>query len=297
MKVRLLSGLAALMMATGANANTWLAESPVSFYEPNVETRLVAAMEPTHRFSYDAVTDNPATTLPDRPYGFGRELDDTRSADYDGLTRDALYFVGYQFSIVGILYLLPEDLSGWTEEQKNDWGLDKWVHNVTHPHWDDDLWWINWILHPYWGATYYIRGRERGLDKAGSFWYSVALSSLFEFGVEALFEPVSKQDLILTPVIGSVIGWYFDGVRREIKAQDHFSLLDKTVLIATDPLGSLNRVVDEAFGRGFDSQLKIRSFSSTPRSRSVTETNWGQSPYTEESNRLRYWGVQWDLRW
>ena len=29
------------------------------------------------------------------------------------------------------------------------------------PVWDDDEFYLNYILHLYWGATYYMRGRER----------------------------------------------------------------------------------------------------------------------------------------
>ena len=46
------------------------------------------------------------------------------------------------------------------------------------------------MSHPYWGATYYIRARERGFGKLASFGYSLVLSTLYEYGPEAFFEEI-----------------------------------------------------------------------------------------------------------
>ncbi|MDP1929409.1 MAG: DUF3943 domain-containing protein, partial [Thiobacillus sp.] len=91
--------------------------------------------------------------------------------DWYGVGRDTAYFLGYQFSAIAVLYLAPERISGWDREQKRNYSFDKWRNNVSEPVWDGDRWWINYVLHPYWGGTYYIRARERGLDRAQSFWY------------------------------------------------------------------------------------------------------------------------------
>jgi len=75
------------------------------------------------------------------------------------------------------------------------------------------------------------------------------MSAAYEFGVEALFEEVSIQDLIVTPVGGWLVGEYFMDVRDRIEARhDGVSI----VLVMTDPLGELNHVVDGWFGIGND---------------------------------------------
>jgi hypothetical protein len=228
-----------------------------------------------------------------RPYGFGRELDDTRPADFPGLRRDAAYFFGYQFFIVGLLYAMPENISAWTEEQKEEYTFDKWWDNVTQPRWDPDEWYINYILHPYWGMTYYTRGRERGLSETGAFWFSFTLSSIYEFGLEALFEPVSVQDVIFTPAVGSLLGWYFEDTRREIKQQSSFSFWDKTILIATDPLGTLNTMVDGLFGVGVESELELRTFYRSPGFRSFPQANWNTLDSTQTDPVIGdYIGIQ-----
>ena len=50
---------------------------------------------------------------------------------------------------VGALYLLPESVSGWSDEDKSNYSFEKWRYNVTHPHWDSDTFFVNYVLHPY----------------------------------------------------------------------------------------------------------------------------------------------------
>jgi hypothetical protein len=295
----LLFTLCALLHAQTAFGQEWLAQRTVSFYETQADRRLFESSLDHSRFNIsETVLDEPFSGPPERPYGFGRELDDQRPANFNELRRDTAYFFGYQFIIVGILYVLPESVSSWSDEQKEEYTFEKWKENVTHPRWDPDKWYINYILHPYWGMTYYTRGRERGLTEAGAFWYSFTLSSIYEFGLEALFEPVSIQDIIFTPALGSLLGWYVEDTRREIKSQSEFSGWDKAILITTDPLGSLNTIIDDFFGVGVDSEVEFRSFYRSP---AITEAQrlLLRDPFENSSNPVigDYLGIQLQLRW
>lgn len=170
--------------------------------------------------------------------------------DWSGAARDTAYFFGYQFAAVALLYFAPESISGWSDEQKENYSLDKWRNNVSRPVWDEDKWWINYLLHPYWGGAYYIRARERGLERPQSFWYSALLSAIYEYGAEALAEPVSIQDLVVTPVAGSLVGEYlFAPLRARIRAKPgELDWSDKAILFATDPLGVLSAETDRLLG-------------------------------------------------
>jgi len=170
--------------------------------------------------------------------------------DWRGVGRDTAYFLGYQFAVIAVLYIAPESISGWDREQKRNYSFEKWRNNVSEPVWDEDKWWINYILHPYWGGTYYIRARERGLDRAQSFWYSALLSTLYEYGAEALAEPVSAQDLVVTPLAGFLVGEYlFSPLRDRIRAKPgKLDWSDKTLLFITDPLGVVNAETDRLLG-------------------------------------------------
>ncbi|PUB85729.1 MAG: hypothetical protein B6D82_14185 [gamma proteobacterium symbiont of Ctena orbiculata] len=262
---QLILSLILVPMVGYAESLDWLPTSPVSFYELASAHDLSSEPYDTrYSLSLDSLETTPALDRP-RPYGFGRELNDTSPVDYPGLRRDTAYFFGYQFFIVGLLYVMPEEVSSWSEEDKEEYNFSKWWDNVTGPRWDPDEWYLNYILHPYWGMTYYTRGRERGLTEMGAFWFSFTLSSIYEFGLEALFEPVSVQDVIFTPTLGAWLGWYLEDTRRSIKQQSSFSTWDKTILIATDPLGTLNTMVDKLFGVGVESELALRTFYQSPK--------------------------------
>lgn len=189
---------------------------------------------------------------------------ETTFKDRKGLIRDTRYFMGYQVATIGILYLMPESVSNWSDEQKEEYSLSTWWDNVTDPQWDSDDHFINYVIHPYWGAAYYVRARERGYAPAQSFWYSVLLSSMYEFGIEALFEEPSKQDLIVTPVAGSALGVYFMHVRNNVRARSsergYRSRKDKWLWALTDPLGALNRTFDRWFG--WDGDVSVQPYAS-----------------------------------
>lgn len=171
------------------------------------------------------------------------------SLDSSGLKQDAYYFFGYQFFVIGVLYVSPESVSGWSEEQKKNFTIEKYKHNTRQMIWDRDKFYINYVLHPYWGMAYYVRARERGATHVGSFWYAELLSTLWEFGVEALFEEVSIQDLFVTPIMGAVIGKYVDTYRQKVKAKDEKNSFDNFMMGFTDPLGAANRSVSRLFGK------------------------------------------------
>ena len=223
--------------------------------------------------------------------------------DWKGLRRDTWYFVGYQAVAVAVLYALPEDATQFNRD--GDY-LRQWHTNVTNPVWDDDDFYLNYITHPYWGATYYIRGRERGLSRWQSFGYSALLSTLYEFGAEAFFEPVSYQDLIVTPLIGSLIGEYvFSPLRESIRSKPGGpDSLDKVVLVLTDPLGAANDLINGLFG--VEAQLSLAPIQATRLSRPISGPLAATTPAGSrlggpllDSPRLRSvtWGLRLEVRW
>ena len=223
--------------------------------------------------------------------------------DWKGVRRDTLYFLGYQVVAIGVLYTLPESVTGW---DKDTAGFSKWWDNVSDPRRDPDDWYLNWITHPYWGAAYYIRGRERGLSRWQSFGYSALLSTLYEYGAEAFFEQPSYQDLWITPVIGSLLGEFvFSPLRESIKAKpDGPDGMDKFLLVLTDPLGAANELTDRIFG--VETQVSLVPMGATRLSRSPTRPLATTiSPGSRvawphpDSGRLRgvTWGLQLQVRW
>lgn len=168
--------------------------------------------------------------------------------DWVGLSRDTAFLLGYQIVGAGIIYTFPESVSNWSEDDK-DISFEKWWDHVRNPQWDEDSWALNYVGHTYFGATYYTRARERGFGRIDSFFYSAFASALYEFGVEALGERPSYQDLIVTPVGGALLGGFvFEPIRSWVKSKPELRWYDHVILIATDPIGALNYVGESLLG-------------------------------------------------
>ena len=197
--------------------------------------------------------------LPDKSLG-ALDTDEEPTArigrDWIGLGRDTLLLLGYQAVGIGILYVLPADTTGWDSEQKKS-SLENWWENVTHPEWDKDNLYVNYIGHTYFGAAYYTRARERGFNELESFVYSALASAMYEFGVEAIFEPPSYQDLIVTPVGGALLGFALEPVRNWVKRKPEPRWYGHVILVATDPIGALNHVFERLVGIKSDIRVDV----------------------------------------
>lgn len=243
-----------------------------------------------------------ATRLPgDSPHPDKRmyDFDLPGETDRKGLNKDTYYFVFSQFFVIGILYVMPEDVSGWTEEQKDDFTFSKWTDNVTDITWDSDKWWINYILHPYWGGAYYVRATERGYGENEAFWYSMMLSLIYEYGAEAIFETPSVQDIILTPGIGFFYGKYMMSLRNDIRAQlragHRLTTGDRVILFATDPLGAVNKGFDWMFGIEGDYMFSPFMVASSGQV-GLRRDDLDDRPWTAVANKIVP-GFQLNMRW
>lgn len=242
---------------------------------------------------------SPRTEEENEPAPFPWRTSPPDSPDYKGAARDTAYFMVYQLAVIGLLYAAPESISEWTDEDKEDYNLEKWQQNVENPGRDTDDFVINYILHPYWGATYYIRGRERGFGRTQSFFFSAGLSLLFEYGWEAMFEEPSYQDMWATPVLGSLIGEiWFSPVRDRVKSKPgELTWQDKTVLFLTDPLGVVSAGTDRFLG--IDSGISIRRID-TARALRVAGSNDGRKnlePTLPAVPTEPAWGLQLRVTW
>ena len=176
--------------------------------------------------------------------------------DWLGLGRDTALIFSYQVVTIATFYFLPESVSKWTSEDKrNIWS--RWWNNIQSPHWDHDSVGINYIGHPYFGSAYYTRARERGFGEFDSFIYSALASAMYEFGVEALFERPSYQDLIVTPVGGALIGLALEPIRTWIKLKPEPMWYDQLFLAATDPIGMLNGMFERLVGIKSDLRVDL----------------------------------------
>ncbi len=171
-------------------------------------------------------------------------------------------FMGAAIASFGILWVLPESFTNWNKEEMLEYGMiQRWKDNVrAGPVWDDDDFFLNWIMHPWSGAVYFMSARGSGFNKWESFAYSAVMSTFFwEYGIEAFAEIPSWQDLLITPIVGSVLGEFFFRCKGNIIRNDkkvlNSKILGGTSLFIMDPF---NMILD---GLGYKTKHKMQTYS------------------------------------
>ncbi len=174
------------------------------------------------------------------------------------LARQTRNFFVPAVGMMAILYALPRDFTGWERFNAGELA-DEYVSNVTEgPEIEDNKWYINWIGHPYSGAAYYVVARHAGFSRGESFAYSAFMSTFFwEYGVEAVSEVPSIQDLIITPTFGALLGEAFIAGEQRIRANGGQVLgsrrLGNVALNLMDPAGWILEQSNRVFeGQPFD---------------------------------------------
>lgn len=167
--------------------------------------------------------------------------------EYKFIKSSLITMAGASVIGAGILYLLPESFTNWDKDDTSNI-FKKWKDNVSEgPVRDSDDFFLNYVTHPYWGAVYYMSARSAGANIFYSFLYSTMLSTFFwEYGIEAFAEVPSKQDLIITPVIGSIFGELFYITKRHI-VDNNYSLfssqrLGKFTIFLIDPITEISKI-------------------------------------------------------
>ena len=148
-----------------------------------------------------------------------------RSPDWKRLWVNTGVLAGAFVGTLVVLECLPEDATNWNRAEIQDVPLFKrWHDHVIKegPEWDGDKFYFNYILHPYAGAVYFMSARSCGFNFWQSMLYSTLISNVgWEYGIEAFMERPSVQDMIITPVVGSVIGEGFYRAKRRLVDNDY----------------------------------------------------------------------------
>ncbi len=146
----------------------------------------------------------------------------------------------------GVLLALPEDYTNWNKEEiKFSTVVRNWRSNISNGFViDEDNLFLNYVMHPYFGAVYYMTLRGAGYNWWNSALYSFAMSTFFwECGIEAFAEKPSIQDIIVTPVVGSLLGELFFIAKKDIKNNDDKVLgsgfVGHTCMLLMDPLNEV----------------------------------------------------------
>lgn len=158
--------------------------------------------------------------------------------------RSWITITAVEFGLLAVTASMPKDWTGWSNRFIQD-GLSNLGEAYTNPPvWDDDFWFHNYVGHPYGGSVYYNTTRSQGASVGASFLFVTVMSTQWEYFFEAFAERPSIQDLLITPVTGTILG---EGIHRMTLSmkKNGTSLPEKAVILVLNPMSVL-------FGGGFE---------------------------------------------
>ena len=153
--------------------------------------------------------------------------------------RAELFIGGVEVFGMIVLICLPKEITNWS----HDWAKDA-MRNLkraftTTPVWDKDDWPLNYIGHPIAGSYYYNALRSQNASRFHSFLFSTAQSFIWEYIIEGVAEPPSAQDLVITPVVGSLLGEATHMITMSMR-RNGFNLFEKIFTIIFNPMFVIN---------------------------------------------------------
>jgi hypothetical protein len=149
--------------------------------------------------------------------------------------RAAKIIFGGELAVMAFFASMPEDFSNWNKHFYNH-ASTNWKKAFTMPpKWDDDPIMVNYVQHPLGGAIYYNGIRSQGGTKLQSFLFSLAESTFFEYFIESVAERPSTQDLIVTPLAGSLIGELEHRITLSMK-KNGYNTVEKVFIFLINPM-------------------------------------------------------------
>lgn len=240
-------------------------ESKYNLLKDEISTYSKMEIE-AHNKAYLAIKNNPDAFKKD----YFKRLSDSLSPKEKRLVTDLAYVQVMMVGVIGIIAALPESVSNWNMAELNKKSLSqRWIEDVKKgPVIDNDYWVINYIGHPISGSAYYVWGRSRGLNWKESAVLSTLMSTVFwEYGYEAFLEVPSLQDLIFTPLIGSIIGegafYLYNKIIKNDGKIGNSKILGNIARGILNPIGEINMHIDSLVKKisdnvKVDTQLDLR---------------------------------------
>jgi hypothetical protein len=144
-----------------------------------------------------------------------------------------------EVTLLAVTATLPKEWTGWSPHFVRD-GVSHLGEAYTKPPIIDNDWWFhNYVGHPYGGSIYYNTVRCQGATVGQSVFFSAVLSVQWEYVFEAVAERPSIQDLVITPVVGSVLGELTHRLTLHLK-KGGTSALEKITIIILNPATAIH---------------------------------------------------------
>lgn len=145
----------------------------------------------------------------------------------------------FQSATYGFLYLMPEKISNWDKNEFKNIKQNLKDAYTQAPVIDKDKWYINYIGHPLQGAYYYNAFRSQGSKCWQAGLMSLGHSMLWEYTIEATIEHPSIQDIIVTPIVGSLLGELFHFASIKM-SRNGFKWYEKALVSILNPMFAIN---------------------------------------------------------
>ncbi len=148
----------------------------------------------------------------------------------------------YSLSIGLYLVVAPPEITQWYAENKFQLPVMQKQYKKTFtspPVIDHDLWVVNYIGHPYQGSYYYNAIRSQGGTLLQSSLHNLFQSLFWEYVWEGGVEQPSIQDLIVTPVAGSLLGEFTHKATLSMR-KNGFRWYEKVAVCLINPAYAIN---------------------------------------------------------
>jgi len=103
------------------------------------------------------------------------------------------------------------------------------------PKWDLDDWEWNYAVHPYMGSLSYLAYRNRQASIFESFLGAALNSVVYEYIFAGGTQQPSAQDLMVTPLAGSLLGEGLYQFKKRVLRDPSLNLFQKALITASDP--------------------------------------------------------------
>lgn len=142
---------------------------------------------------------------------------------------------GVEVGLLAVTASLPKSWTGWSAHFVRD-GVNHLGRAYTEPPVMDTDWWFhNYVGHPYGGSLYYNAVRSQGASQRQSTFFAFVLSTQWEYFFEAFAERPSIQDLIVTPVAGTILGELSHRLTLHLK-KGGTNFGEKVLILLTNPM-------------------------------------------------------------
>lgn len=142
---------------------------------------------------------------------------------------------GAEVGLLAVTASLPKSWTGWSAHFVRD-GVNHLGRAYTEPPVMDTDWWFhNYVGHPYGGSLYYNAVRSQGATQRQSTFFAFVLSTQWEYFFEAFAERPSIQDLIVTPVAGTILGELSHRLTLKLK-KGGTNFGEKVLILITNPM-------------------------------------------------------------